>query len=482
MASEADALTTPVGAASGAVGGVPAPGLRFALVAGAALGVAFALSPLTVVWAAATVAFLRFAGRGIPQPERRWLMAILVIAIVLRLAAVCLLLVATGADSQSLGVLLGDEGYLMRRTLRIRSLWLGYTGLAYDYVNAFEEYAGTGYMYLVGYLQMLFGPSPYSLRLVNAGVFVTATYVLYRIARHAYGPVAALGSLAVLLFLPTQFAWSISLLKESGYLLATALTLAAVIRAVRAPTLRKRLLWAGAAAAGALSIWPFRAQGVAILVVALMSAFVIWWAAQRPRRAFLFACAAPLVLWLAFQEPRIRARLLEGAQMAARAHIGHVFTVGHAYKTLDDRFYTKPSLVGLNLTPEEAGRFVVRSATSFVFVPLPWNVESTAERLYLPEHIVWLLMVALALIGIWPAFHKDVAVTAVLASYAFVTSAAVALMSGNVGTLIRHRSLSMPFLIWFSGVGVIWLIGLARKSADSAAPDATNTLTAPHGS
>jgi hypothetical protein len=441
--------------------------LGWALVAGVVLGLAYSLSPLSVIWVVAMTVFLCLAGRDIPQPERRWLRGILVSAIALRLAAVLLVLVSTGTDSQSLGILFGDEGYLMRRTLRLRSIWLGYTGLPYDYVNAFEEYASTGYTYAVGYLQVLVGPSPFSLRLVNAGMFVGAAYLLYRIARRAYGPLPALFGLVVLLFLPTQFAWSISLLKESGYLLMTAVALSAAIRVAKARRLRERVGWYLLTIAGVLLTWPFRAQGVAILLVTLMLAFAIWWAAQRLQRAFLVACATPLLIWALLHEPHVQPRLLEAASLAARGHIGHVFTIGHAYKTLDPRFYTKPSLVALNLSPAEAGRYVVRSAVSFVFVPWPWQIESTPERLYVPEHIVWLLLLALAGVGVWPAFRLDVTTTSVLVAYTFVASAAVALTSGNVGTLIRHRSLSIPFLVWFSGVAVAWLLDVKRAEGSA---------------
>jgi hypothetical protein len=55
----------------------------------------------------------------------------------------------------------------------------------------------------------------------------------------------------------------------------------------------------------------------------------------------------------------------------------------------------------------------------------------------------------------------------------FMAAAAtgVALTSGNVGTLIRHRALTTPFLVWFSALGLIvavtWLsraMPVARES------------------
>jgi hypothetical protein len=80
---------------------------------------------------------------------------------------------------------------------------------------------------------------------------------------------------------------------------------------------------------------------------------------------------------------------------------------------------------------------------------------------------VWLLLLALAGVGVWPAFRLDVTTTSVLVAYTFVASAAVALTSGNVGTLIRHRSLSIPFLVWFSGVTVAWLLDVKRAEGSA---------------
>jgi hypothetical protein len=134
----------------------------------------------------------------------------------------------------------------------------------------------------------------------------------------------------------------------------------------------------------------------------------------------------------------------------------------------------------VELSPAEAGRFVARSLAAFAVAPLPWHLESRSEWLYLPEHVAWFGLLLLAAVGVPLAFRRDSLVTALLLSYTLVTSAAVAVTSGNVGTLIRHRSLSIPFLVWFSAIGLIWLLERTRPAADAVEPGVrltTNTRT-----
>ncbi len=448
--------------------------LALSIAGGVLIGIVYSASPLTLIWGLWMLLFIRRAGRNFADRERQWLRGLLVAAIALRAAVLGVLLLTTGRDSQSAGILFGDEGYIVRRAWRLRNAWLGFPGAPYDYINAFEEYGRSGYLYVISYLQVLFGPASYSIRLLNAGLFVTTAYVLYRLARRAYGGVPALIGLAVLLFLPTQFSWSISLLKESAYLLATAGVLVAVVNAVRSSRWRQRAKWSIAAIIFVALIWPLRPQGIAIVVAALAMGFALWWTTCRVRRALVVAVALPVVVLLLLQQPRIYAQTLELLQNAAHEHGGHTFTIGHAYKTLDQQFYTVPTFLAWKLTPQQAGRFVIRSAAAYLLVPLPWQAISRSEILYLPEQMLWYLLALLAFGGVFVAFRRDSLVTCLLVSYVFVNSAAVALTSGNVGTLIRHRSLTIPFLVWFSALALVWL--LERVIAAAALPSASKSL------
>src|SRR5439155_13879942 len=106
----------------------------------------------------------------------------------------------------------------------------------------------------------------------------------------------------------------------------------------------------------------------------------------------------------------------------------------------------------------------------YLTVPLPWKIESRAALSYVPEQMVWFLMLALAPLGVASATRRDPLVTWLLVAFALAAVVPVALTSGNVGTLVRHRGLAVPFLVWLSAAGVAELtvrIGRRSPSIDS---------------
>jgi hypothetical protein len=185
----------------------------------------------------------------------------------------------------------------------------------------------------------------------------------------------------------------------------------------------------------------------------------------------LTTAAAAVVVLALMSQPSAQQRVTAALESTARTHAGHVFTVGHAYKLLDDGFYfspAAPAASGLTLTMAEAVRYVMRAAVSFVTVPWPWQLTSTRELSYLPEQMVWYLLVALLPVGVVAGWRRDPLVTCVFAGYVIPTAAALALTNGNVGTLLRLRGMVIPCLVWLSAVG--FCAALQRLAVRSAAP------------
>jgi hypothetical protein len=56
----------------------------------------------------------------------------------------------------------------------------------------------------------------------------------------------------------------------------------------------------------------------------------------------------------------------------------------------------------------------------------------------------------------------------VLAAFAFALAAPVAVSDGNIGTLVRHRGLALPYLIWLSAVGAEALLMYAARTTKKA--------------
>jgi hypothetical protein len=429
--------------------------ITWSVLAGLALAIVYALSPLTVLTAALAALSLRLLGRTLPPGEWRWVVGLLAVALAFRVLAIGAIFLSAPHDNQAVAVLSGDEAQMQSRAMRMRDIIRGVSVDRYDSVVVFDEYGQTSYNTLLAGTQVIFGPSPYGMRVFNAWIFVLAAGLLFRIARRGFGAVPAFGGLVVLLFVPTLFAWSISLLKESLYFLLTVVTIASLLAVVRDRTLFAR---AGAAVLLILALWglsDLRPGAVVITASGLALGVVCAALATQSSRIRAIAAGVAAVLAVAVVTvPIVERRVEAGLEAAATVHAGHVFTVGHSYKLLDDGFYVNPRpLDRVSLTPDEAGRFLIRAAASFLLVPLPWQIATRSELAFVPEQLLWYSIVILAAIGIWTAFRADRLTTAVLAGVAVTAALAVAVTNGNVGTLIRFRGLVTPYLIWISAVG-----------------------------
>ena len=68
-----------------------------------------------------------------------------------------------------------------------------------------------------------------------------------------------------------------------------------------------------------------------------------------------------------------------------------------------------------------------------------------------------------------PAWRRDPLLVSLLVGYVLPTAAVLALVNGNVGTLVRLRGLVTPFLVWIGALG---------GAVAAAAPDALATRRA----
>jgi hypothetical protein len=426
--------------------------------AGILTGVVLVLSPLGLPVVALAGLVIFASGRGLDRDEQRILAAFLIAGLAVRLLVVLALLVASSpsASAYHAGVLFGDEVYSLGRSLRTRDILLGVPASKLDYEVMFDTYADTRYMSWLSWIQFVFGPSAYTIRMLNGVLSVGAAAWLYRLARRGFGMVPSLGGLAVVLFLPSLLLWSVSLLKESLYFLMTVAAIGGALLVVRGSAWGSRAAGAGMLAVTFWLLADMRPGAVALTGGGLAAGFAARTLLQSRRRLAVLALAALAVVLVLWRSQTASARMLDALTATAKQHTGHVFTVGHAYKTLDAKFYATvetPSTSHLRLTPAEAARYVLRSGFSFLTVPLPWQVATRSELAFLPEQLVWYVLVIGAIAGLVPAWRRDSWLTAFLAGYVLAMAAALALTNGNVGTLVRLRGLVTPFLAWLSALG-----------------------------
>ena len=436
---------------------------------GVGVGVVYVLSPLTVWFAVAMWGLHRYAASGLDADERRWITALLAVAVLLRVAAVAGLFVVTNHSQVPFGIFFGDEAAYIRR-----SMWLGNVALhvpthAADFIYAFDDSGWTSHLYVLAFLQVLFGPSPYGVHLVGVAMYLTGAVVLYRTIRPSFGRAPALGGFAFLLFLPSLFAWSISALKEPLYFLFTACSVALAFEAARNPrwTVKAASLVAVVLLVAALQT--IRDQGGVLTGGGIAVGLFLGWIVSRPRVLIALAVAIPIATgaWLSRPKNQVAAYLT--LQKAARQHWGHVETMGWVYALLDPRFYGDVSTVS-DMQFRDSARYVVRAFERYITVPWPWEAQSKVALLEIPEQVVWYLVVLLLPAGLIASCRRDPMLSGLLFGTALVSIVAIALTSGNVGTLVRHRSLAIPYLVFLSAVGVCELLSRAASPFTKAEP------------
>ena len=446
-----------------------------AVVAGVVLGIAYTLSPLTVLFFAALPLLWRYAKRGLSADERRHLLLVLSVAVVLRLIVLAILFL-TADPSVPYANLFGDEEFFKRRSLWLTNLGLGLSVHGADIIYAFDETGRSSYLYVLAYLQAIVGAAPYGIHLFNALLYLAAVVILYRLVRRPYGELPALGGAVLLLYLPSLFTWSISALKEPLYIFMCAAELLCAVQIARAPRWWQKVL----AVIGVLVIGQvlqtLRFGGIALAllgtVVGLTAALLL----PRPRWLLAAAVVAAMVVPPVLARPAVQQRIMSGIATAAFQHWGHVATPGYTYKLLEPRYYAERLSVR-EMTPPEAARYVVRAFVAYVTVPLPWTIESRSMLAFLPEQIVWYLVVLLTPVGVVAGFRLDAVVTSLIAAHAFGAVAMVALTSGNIGTLVRHRGLAMPYLAFLAALGAYVVLArlVERNAAVAAAPPGAGT-------
>jgi len=434
-----------------------------------AAGVGYMLSPLTVWFAVGIVPVVLFGVRGLDAGERRWVIRLLVIAIALRVLMIVGLFLITDHSQVPFGSFFGDEDYFIKRSLWLRNLALDIPLHRFDLEYAFEPHGSSRYLYLLALIQVVVGPAPYGLHLVGLFFYIVAVLLLYRLVRTAFGRMPALFGLAVLLFLPSLFAWSVSVLKEPLFVFVSALSVIFAVRLVRAPSLRSRCVALAGIIAVAAALESIRQDGAAFGLLGVLVGLTTGALAMQPKFMLATLVATPIVLGAVLSRPDAQLRAYAAIQRAARQHWGMVVVSrGYPYQLLDERFYPDMNEIS-DLRSAETLRFLGRAVAAYVAVPLPWRAQSRAAVAYLPEQIAWYLLAALAVVGALCAFRYDALVAGLLVGHALVVFAAVAFTSGNVGTLVRHRGLALPYIVWLSGVGACQLLLYLRRARPAQA-------------
>lgn len=422
---------------------------------GVGLGAAYVASPLAVWCVGSMVALCVWAGRGLGERERRYVWTVLLAAAVIRLMAVAVLFLVSEPHISTSFFWDGDGVYLKRRAMTVRDFWLGNPVSPVHFSRGFDHgYGWSTYVYVLAYLQYLTGPALFGVHLFNVTIFMTASVMMHRLARAAFGRVPALVGLGLMLFLPTLIAWSVSALKESLYVFLCALGLTTAVWVIRSTGLFRRLIGFAIVVGATVANGTVRSGASLIMIAGLSAGLVGSIIVRRVLLMLLVVVCLPWGVYHLWTTPDIQARIMSQLQTSAVMHRGNVNTEGHSYRLLDSRFYADVYATE-TMRPDEGLRYLVRAIVSVVVVPLPWQVASNSAAVFLAQQVIWYLLVVFAVVGCVVGLRRDALVTSMLAGLAVTAAAAIALNSGNIGTMVRFRDTIVPFVVWLSAVGAV---------------------------
>ncbi len=237
----------------------------------------------------------------------------------------------------------GDEEMFKSRSIWLRNIGLGVPISAADFIYAVEETGKSSYLFVLAYLSALVGDAPYGMHVFNTTLYLVGGCLIYRLVRPSYGRLVALGGLALLLFLPSLFFWSISALKEPLYTFLAAAELWCALTVARG----RRWYWRVAAIAGVIGLGVLleglRKGGLLVAGLGTVGGLVLGSTLRRPRLAAAALLLLPVAALLMLRVPAIQDRAMSVVRESAIYHVGHVFTPGYSYKTLDSWYYIDPA-------------------------------------------------------------------------------------------------------------------------------------------
>ncbi len=428
-----------------------------AAAAGLLLGLVYTASPMTVVSAAVLLVTAAWACRGLTAHERRWFVGLVTLAIALRAVVIAGLFLAADS-SRPFATLFGDELFFKNRTMWMRNVSLGVPISTADFIYAYEGVGESTYLYLLAYLQAVFGAMPYGVHVMNATAYIVGVLAGYKLIRRSFGSLAALIGLALLLYWPSLFMWSVSALKEPAYSLVAIGELWCTYQIVRAPRPWQRVLAIAGVVLGAIALEGLRRGGLVIASIGVVTGLVAWYLSTRPRLALAAVVAVPIAAAILLSVSAVQDPVLSGVRRAVAYHAGHVGSEGYSYKLVEPRYYFKARTIP-TMPAREAALYVINATVAYFIQPLPWQAESRLLRAYLPEQMAWFVLLAFVPIGIVAGHRRDAALTWMLAAQAFAAVVVVAMTSGNIGTLIRHRGLALPYFAWLAALGICAAFG-----------------------
>ena len=445
--------------------------------AGIALGVLVSFSPgavfMALLSAATAAALVRFSG---PQ-NRRFLLALFLSALFLRIG------VSAGLDALSWkveGELPYRNGPVQGWNLHISDKTRGYLKIGdSDYFSQrgyataqfvegsnepvlpfrINQYGKHGYIFCIGWFYYLFGFSPCAIKLINCFLGSLTAVLVFLLGRRCFGTAPARWASVLTAVFPSFILWSATNLKDIPLTFFTLLILVLYSQLIRAKRWRSRLVLFLLLLVSLRVHMTFRSVELSIILAgSLLAVYLLARSirAQPVRTAHILLVLSVLGIRLSFWEP-VGVQIRRVLGQLFNWHIGFCSTPGSSYCYLPAAFYTGNYRLEWVETGHVNGTLLLgmgQAVLHYLFEPFPWNISNLFQWFVYFQLIIWYALFPFAVIGLILALRKKQENTLALVLTAVAFTGIGALASGNIGTVFRQRDLVTPLFLILGCAGL----------------------------
>jgi 4-amino-4-deoxy-L-arabinose transferase-like glycosyltransferase len=306
-----------------------------------------------------------------------------------------------------------------------------------------------------GIFFLLFGHDIISLKYINILAICATAWIMYDFARNIYSGAAGRIALAIILFWPTVFIWSLTDLKESHLLFTVACSFWLLDKSAREKAVLRKAVFIIMSVLFAFYFVLLKIKlmmPVFILSVSLIVLYnVLHYGFSRDpalSRKVLYVSLIPAAAAIM----AFGGRILQAAKgmyaLILHYHIGFLNSGGWNIDLLGDQsqnFFTLQFII----------KYIAKAWASFFLEPLPWHFYSYSLMATYPMMLAWYIIAAFSAAGVIRAYYagRSKEVFAML-TFTVIYVTVVGMSVANIGTIIRFRDVMVPIVAVFAGIGM----------------------------
>lgn len=334
----------------------------------------------------------------------------------------------------------GDATYYSLRGFQLAKFHWG-TLTNYTRMIQWHEYGDGLYIHLIGWFYYVFGYCPEAIALLNCLLGALFPFILYKITAEL-APIQTARTVALLTSIWTSLlVISIVTLKDLWVISSFTLTFLFWLYFMRSfnPLYVIFILFA------LLLTTAFRHDfSIAFLIgLVLVSSWVALPIKSYKKYGLLGFALVLLVISDPFQHK---------LKLLYVKHMLYVNSGGESYKILPNQYYDYlRKLPEHTLSFQEHIQIISKGVYHLLVEPKPWGTWTLKTWLFLPQTLLWFLLLSLSIYGLYDFLCHRYGPS--LFVYFLPLCLGLAISSGNIGTMIRHRDILTPLFLIMGAFG-----------------------------